>query len=141
MADKNKKTSTTQKEVEPNIEPAPFSLIARENTVIDESASTDAYYNSRVKELGIRERIEFLNFRKSWSEKLLILVISIVIFNAAFLLLVGFGVLRFEDEWLVRIIITGGFLEVLGLAKIVVEFLFKDFPAGSVEEKKPAPTL
>lgn len=130
MPDSKKKAAPVQKDIEPNIAPAPFSLMARENTVIDESASTDAYYNSRVKELGIRERIEFLNFRKSWSEKLLILVISIVIFNAAFLLLVGFGILQFEDEWLVRIIITGGFLEVLGLAKIVVEFLFKDFPAA-----------
>ncbi|MFW5703237.1 MAG: hypothetical protein ACOCXQ_00175 [Patescibacteria group bacterium] len=102
---------------------------AKEDTVIEETLEREQYYESKTRELRLREAREFLNFRKSWSNKLLWLVIMIVIFNAIFLLMVGFKVLTYEDEWLVRIIITGGFIEVLGLAKIVVEFLFKDFPA------------
>lgn len=103
--------------------------IAKEAAAIEETVVAESEYEQLAQQLRLRETAEFLNFRKSWSTKLLWLVISIVIFNAAFLLAVGVGWLQYEDEWLVRIIITGGFLEVLGLAKIVVEFLFQEFPA------------
>lgn len=100
--------------------------IVKEYTVIEESAQTDVSYDIKIHELGLRERIEFLDFRKEWSRNLLLLVIFIVVFNSLFLITIGLGWLRFQDEWLVRIIFTGSFIEVLGLAKIVVEFLFRD---------------
>lgn len=116
-----------------------MTLLAQENTVVDESAITDSYYRNRAKELGLREQIEFLNFRKEWSQKLLLLVVFIVAFNALFLVIVGLGWLRYADEWLVRIVITGSFIEVLGLAKIVVEFLFRDYPVTTKKDEDPAP--
>jgi hypothetical protein len=116
-----------------------MTLLAQENTIVDESAITDSYYRNRAKELGLREQIEFLNFRKEWSQKLLLLVIFIVAFNALFLVIVGLGWLQYTDEWLVRIVITGSFIEVLGLAKIVVEFLFRDYPVTTRKEDELPP--
>lgn len=106
-----------------------------QETVIDEKQITsealegDAKYRLQLHELQLKEKLDFLEFRKHWSQILLSLVIGIVIFTAIFLVAVGLQWLTFEDEWLVRIIITGSFVEVLGLAKIVVDFLFKDPPA------------
>lgn len=78
--------------------------------------------------LRIQEKSEFLGFRKQWSKNLLKLLVLIVVFNALFLIAVGLKWLIFLDEWLVRIIITGSFVEVIALAKIVVDFLFKEQP-------------
>ncbi len=110
--------------------------IQQESQVIQETVIAESEYERLAQELRLRETADFLSFRKNWSTKLLWLVIGIVIFNAVFLLAVGLGWLRYEDEWLVRIIITGGFLEVLGLAKIVVEFLFAEFPATRAKKRR-----
>lgn len=99
-----------------------------EETVIDDAQQMEKNLQVQLEELRLREKSEFLAFRKQWSRYLLILVIAIVIFNALFLVAVGKKWLQFQDEWLVRIIITGSFVEVLGLAKIVVDFLFKEPP-------------
>lgn len=99
-----------------------------EETVIDDGQQVEKTLQVQLGELRLREKSEFLAFRKQWSRYLLILVIAIVVFNALFLIAVGKGWLQFKDEWLVRIIISGSFVEVLGLAKIVVDFLFKEPP-------------
>ena len=99
-----------------------------EETVIDDAQQVEKTLQVQLEELRLREKSEFLAFRKQWSVYLLILVIAIVVFNAVFLVAVGKQWLKFQDEWLVRIIISGSFVEVLGLAKIVVDFLFKEPP-------------
>jgi len=81
-----------------------------------------------TQKLLLRERTEFLYFRRQWSKYLLLIFVFIVIFNAIFLVVIGLGWLKFADEWLVRIIFGGSFVEALGLAKIVVDFLFKEPP-------------
>ncbi|CAN5243815.1 hypothetical protein BH09PAT2_BH09PAT2_07380 [soil metagenome] len=101
---------------------------AIEETVIDDAQQISKNLESQLAELRLREKSEFLAFRKQWSRYLLMLVIAIVVFNALFLVAVGKKWLQFNDEWLVRVIITGSFVEVLGLAKIVVDFLFKEPP-------------
>lgn len=103
-------------------------LPAIEETIIEESRDERAKWELQLQELKLREKTDFLSFRKEWSRNLLYLVVFIVVFTAAFLIAVGLGWLTFMDEWLVRIIIAGSFIEVLGLAKIVVDFLFKEPP-------------
>ena len=101
--------------------------IIEETVILD--ASTDLEkLKLQLETLKLQEKSEFLTYRKQWSIYLLTLVIAIVAFNAMFLVTIGLGWLQFEDEWLVRIIFTGSFVEVLGLAKIVVDFLFKEPP-------------
>lgn len=104
------------------------SVLKAEVEATEEAAEERALIKLQYEELRLREKSEFLHFRKRWSNYLLILLVFIVLFNAVFLLAVGDGWIRFEDEWLVRIIVTGSFVEVLGLAKIVVDFLFKEPP-------------
>ena len=99
-----------------------------DTSTIQEAQEIDMMIRQKLEELRVQERSEFLQFRKTWSRNLLYLVIFIVGFNALFLIAVGLRWLTFMDEWLVRIIITGSFVEVLGLAKIIVDFLFKEPP-------------
>jgi len=99
-----------------------------EETVIEDAQMQTKEFELKLLELKLQEKSEFLEFRRQWSHYLLILLVAIVVFNAIFLLAVGKNILTFTDEWLVRIIISGSFLEVLGLAKIVVDFLFKQQP-------------
>ncbi len=83
-------------------------------------------------ELKYQERAEFLQFRRRWSMALLGVVYIIVFFDIIFLIAVGLGWLSYLDEWLVRIIFIGNFIEVIGLARIVVDFLFKLPPTEKV---------
>ncbi len=86
-------------------------------------------------ELKYQERAEFLQFRRRWSMALLGVVYIIVIFDILFLIAVGLGWLSYLDEWLVRIIFIGNFIEVIGLARIVVDFLFKLPPADAAKAR------
>lgn len=99
-----------------------------EATVIEDASTNLEKLKLQLETLNLQEKSEFLSYRKQWSTYLLTLVIAIVAFNAMFLVTIGLGWLQFSDEWLVRIIFTGSFVEVLGLAKIVVDFLFKEPP-------------
>jgi hypothetical protein len=103
-------------------------VLQEEVAATQEAAEERALINLQYEELRLREKSEFLQFRKKWSNYLLMLVVFIVVFNAVFLLAVGYGWIQFADEWLVRIIVGGSFIEVLGLAKIVVDFLFREPP-------------
>lgn len=101
---------------------------AIEETVIIDAETDLKQLELQLEKLNLQEKFEFLSYRKQWSAYLLTLVVMIVIFNAFFLIAIGLDILQFQDEWLVRIIFVGSFLEVLGLAKIVVDFLFKEPP-------------
>lgn len=104
------------------------SVLEEEIKITSQAAEERVSVKLQYEELRLREKAEFLEFRKKWSNYLLMLVLFIVFFNSLFLILVGYQIISFEDEWLVRIIVTGSFVEVLGLAKIVVDFLFKEPP-------------
>ncbi len=99
-----------------------------EETVILDASTDLEHIKLQFEKLSVQEKFDFLAYRKQWSTYLLTLVIAIVGFNMMFLVTIGLGWLQFSDEWLVRIIFTGSFVEVLGLAKIVVDFLFKEPP-------------
>jgi hypothetical protein len=98
---------------------------------LDERGYAEKLYQINLYELNLKEKSEILGFRKKWSNNLLWLVVVIVVFNGLFLLAIGRDLLQYQDEWLVRIIFAGSFIEVLGLAKIVVEFLFKEPPKSA----------
>jgi hypothetical protein len=105
-------------------------LVNADKTAAIQAQEEDIANKLKLEELRLRiqEKSEFLDFRKQWSKNLLKLLVLIVLFNALFLIAVGLRWLIFLDEWLVRLIIAGSFLEVIALAKIVVDFLFKEQP-------------
>jgi len=74
--------------------------------------------------LELRERKEYLDQRKTWSIALLIVILLLVLFTFLFTLEVGVGNWAFKDEWLVRLVYVTFFASIIGLANIVVNFLF-----------------
>lgn len=95
------------------------------NFADEEKRSLDqAIYNSNYYKLQLREYEEYLKYRQIWSRAILSFVIFILIFNVIFISMVGFRLWTFSDEWIARIIFLGNFAEVLGFAKILVDFLF-----------------
>ncbi|MCA9372253.1 hypothetical protein KC726_05145 [Candidatus Woesebacteria bacterium] len=100
-------------------------LAAKEETIVEEAEKATNELELKYKELELKEKSEFLNFRKQWSSYLLILVVFLTIFYAFFLWAIGAGWITIKDEWTLRIIIVSGFGQILALAKIVVDFLFK----------------
>ena len=81
-------------------------------------------YTSRKLQLEITELAQMQGMRMCWSDFLLCLTLFIFLFEIALVLLVGGGLLKFEDEWFLRIIITGSFTQILGMPIIVIQFLF-----------------
>lgn len=62
--------------------------------------------------------------RKRWSSALLWSIVGIIIFDAIFSLLLGFGFLHFEDPRLILAFILENLIKIAGLAIVVVKFLF-----------------
>ena len=106
-----------------------------ELAIIKKGIDNLSSYELKLEELKLKEKSEILAYRQQWSIILLSIVVLIIIFNFLFLIAVGRQFLVFKDEWLVRLIISSSFVEVLGLAKIVVDFLFTE-PTKEKDKQK-----
>lgn len=74
-------------------------------------------------QLRAEERRDIIKMRKSWSKWILICIVSIVFFDFLIISLLGLGVISFQGL-VVPAIIADSLIKVLGLAMIVVNFLF-----------------
>ena len=98
---------------------------------IENKANTQSDLEYRKAQNDLRENEEYLDNRKLWSAALLGCIITMLIFSLYLTILVGLKILIFTDEWLLRLIYISFFAEIIGLAKIVVDFLFPKFtPKG-----------
>ncbi len=86
------------------------------------------FLNLKRAEIENLARSNFLELRNSWAFVLLSCIALIVIFNIFLVICVGIGWLNFKDEWFLRLVFLSSFAEVWVLAKIIVEFLFKEPP-------------
>lgn len=86
-----------------------------------EGAATEA-------EIYIKGLQEFFRLRKKWSWILAGALALILLFNFAVVFCVGFGWTTFEDEWFLRIVLGTNLADIIGLAYVVVRFLFKHPP-------------
>lgn len=103
---------------------------------------TKAEQDLRKYELELERYRDYSHFRKTWSMAILGFVIVILCINILFIFFMGFNVWHFQDEWIPRIIFSGNFLEILGLAKIVVDFLFPNPQKFlSIQQTSPTPTI
>ncbi|MBI2436646.1 MAG: hypothetical protein HYV41_02820 [Candidatus Magasanikbacteria bacterium] len=75
-------------------------------------------------ELWARERRDIIEMRAGWSKWILYSIISVIIFDMLITLLLGFQVIFFTSEWIVPAFVTDSIIKVIGLAYIVVNFLF-----------------
>jgi hypothetical protein len=86
----------------------------------------DLAHESAMRELAAREKDEIIDMRTRWSYWLLYIVIAITVFDAIVVFLVGLNILSFQEGYILPIFIGEGFLKVIGLALIVVKFLFNE---------------
>ncbi len=80
------------------------------------------------KKIANKASSNFLRLRNWWASVLLVCIGLIVVFNITLIVLIGAGVLKFEDKVLIKIVFVSGLGEVWVLAKIIVDFLFKEPP-------------
>lgn len=78
----------------------------------------------RQGELEGIEHADVIRMRKYWSLIVLIVIMFVVGFDSAIILLYGLGWIEFESETLVMFFLGEGLFKVIGLALIIVGFLF-----------------
>ncbi len=78
---------------------------------------------SDMEKVKIEEKREIIAMRKSWSTWILRSIIAIIAFDFLIIILIGIKLLNFEG-YIVPIFITESLIKVLGLAIIIVNFLF-----------------
>jgi hypothetical protein len=69
----------------------------------------------------------FYKLRSKWSWFILSCIFVLILFQIAITLLVGLDILNFKEyKWFLPLVITENFVQIIGLAIIVVKFLFND---------------
>lgn len=74
--------------------------------------------------LDIQEKKDIMEMRREWSGVFKLIVILILSFEVYLTFLVGMKIVEFKDEWFLRIVILGGFAQLLGMPYTVATFLF-----------------
>lgn len=75
--------------------------------------------------LGISEKRDILKFRNYWSPRIFGLIVSILLFQAIFILVIGLGGLDFLDyKTVLSVYLSESVVQVCGLGIIVLKFLF-----------------
>lgn len=75
-------------------------------------------------QLELAEYKDVIDLRREWSGLFKRVINTILFFEIAITVAVGFDVLHFQDEWFLRLIILGGFAQILVMPYLVTEFLF-----------------
>lgn len=75
-------------------------------------------------EVMVQERKDIISMRRNWSWGILTAIISIVLFDFFIITAVGFGWMMFSETYLVPMFIAESLIKIVGLAYIVVNFLF-----------------
>lgn len=75
-------------------------------------------------ELRLVEREELIAMRSRWSRIVMWLLGAIVVSDILFMWAVGFGLLAFSKEWEVPVFVGESIVKTIGLAYIIVNFLF-----------------
>lgn len=84
---------------------------------------------------GVRK---FYKMRSDWSGFIMKCIGASIAFHIVLTFLVGFDILDFKEyKWFLPIIVTENFLQIIGLAVIVVKFLFQDHDKSSEEKVRP----
>ncbi|MDD2757969.1 MAG: hypothetical protein PHD72_01160 [Patescibacteria group bacterium] len=77
-----------------------------------------------IAQILARERLDIMGMRRTWSDWLLRVIISIVVFDFFVIVAVGFKWMSFNEGYIVPFFVGESFLKTIGLALIVVGFLF-----------------
>ena len=108
----------SKEEIKEKINVQPPEVIDKIETELDrESEEMEKYLNNKAK-------IDVIRLRKWWGYVILGCVVAIVIFDFKIILLLGYGKISFSEGYIVPIFITESLLKIIGLAIIIVGYLF-----------------
>jgi len=86
----------------------------------------EAENTSREREaLILKENAEIFDMRRKWSNCVLLLIVTIVLFDILLVTFYGLGIWSFKDPSVVIAVITDNFLKILGLGFLITNFIFK----------------
>ncbi len=103
------------------------SSVFSNNQVLDTEAKVQEFRDDEIRaKIAAKEKKEIIAMRRQWSKWLLIAVIAIVIFDFLVVLLVGLGWMEFAADFVLPIFIADSLIKTIGLALIVVKFLFNE---------------
>lgn len=77
-------------------------------------------------QLDLKERNDVIEMRRTWSFWLLRAIIWIIVMDFAVIFLVGLNLMSFKNSYIVPFFIGESLIKTLGLALIVVKFLFNE---------------
>ena len=92
-------------------------------------------YESTLAFLRAKERKELIEMRGKWSSWVLCLLVFIVGVDTLFVYLVGLNLLKFSNDYIVPTFIGEGLMKTIGLAYIIVNFLFSKDSTETNKEK------
>lgn len=87
-------------------------------------------------EIRLRGLEDYFKMRGSWSKCLKWALFIILFFNIGLAIIVGLGYLVYEDEWFLRILLTTNLADIIGLAFIIVKFLFSNQSFPQTDKSK-----
>lgn len=107
----------------------------------DTTTESDIARIKETKEVGIRLKglEDYFNMRQQWGSFLRICLAAVLLFNILLVIFVGLGILKFSDEWFLRLVLTTNLADIIGLVYLVVKFLFSS-QDQKVTPQDPQPT-
>ena len=81
--------------------------------------------SDKTKSLESEENQGILGMRRKWSNWVLGLIVTIVLFDMVLVILYGRGVLKFDNPSVVIAVITDNFLKIVGLGFLITREIFK----------------
>ena len=75
-------------------------------------------------EIKLKGLASYFTMRERWSHCLMIAIFIVLGFNILMVWFVGIGTLMYSDEWFLRIVLTTNLADIIGLAVVIVKFLF-----------------
>jgi len=92
---------------------------------MDEKKLDQKEFEELGRHLVYEEKKDILEFRRYWSPRIFWLLVSILIFQAGFVVVIGLGWLDFvEYENVVSVYLAESVIQIVGLSVIVLKFLF-----------------
>lgn len=86
--------------------------------------------------LGAKEYASLIAMRGWWSIVVMVLLIMIVVSDIAYIWLVGFEIIKIPSENIALFFVGQGVIKTLGLAAIIVKFLFHKDSVGHNKNKE-----
>ena len=116
--------STDYKELLEDLRKKQSKLIHDLNQTLESEASRVKI--SAETEIRLKGLQDYYGMRKTWGNFLKLCLSVILVFNILLVIFVGFGLIKYNDEWFLRLVLTTNLADIIGLVYLVVHFLFSN---------------